>query len=1118
MNLCTDFASAVATFAIAILAPSTIAQTLRVDLATNRVAQGSSPGAAVTIGTVAYFTADDGIHGRELWRGDGSPSGTWLVADLLAGSGSSQPERLTVLGSTLLFTASDLNNGEELWRSDGTAAGTYLVADLTPGVASTSFWGVATSFTVLGGAILFAASDGVTNVELWRSDGTLGGTTLVKDIMSGPNGSYPAEITVMNGVAYFAASADTSGSELWRTNGTSAGTTLVADIASGSASSSPRFLLPWNGRLWFTANGTGGNELWGTDGTGAGTARVADIHPSGSASPATLIAAPQGLFFVADDGVHGRELWRSDGSAAGTTLVVDLSPGTRSSFAFVMTAAVVGNTLAFVADDGVAGSELWKSDGTAAGTVLLRDILPGATSSSPYGLIRSGTRLFFSAHDAVAGRELWVSDLSSAGTRLVADLAPGSESGAILGGTWHPAVDGSLWFAARDGTSASARGTELWRSDGTAAGTRLVADLNTTAPRAGSSIASGYREGPIVVNGAALFVADDGSGRHLWRSDGSAAGTYRLPESLGGPRIPSPRFLTRSGTRVFWIANAPSSGFELRVHDVITGATNLVRTFVPASSTEPRSLCAYQNALYFLADDGTSGAELWTSDGTTAGTRLVKDIRPGSTGSQPLEITAGVGQILFNADDGTGYGRRLWRSDGTSTGTVAVSGSAGETVQWPGGFLTWNGATYFSASVAGNPTRDVWVTNGISAGTRRISNLPSSTRGVGPLAATDVALFFAADDGVSGSELWHHHAGIALAQRVVDLDPRAGRGSTPSGLTPIGDRSYFRANDGISGYELWRVDGTSRAAPLVADVFPGPSSGVPENPAVGGGRLVFAGEDGTSGRELWTSDGTAAGTRRVFDLAYGRASSSPRAFFVLGNALFFAADDGVAGHELFDASLDRFGTGAATAVFGTGCPGTDGLIPTIEPTGMPTLGNAAFAITTWDVLPGLYRDVKERVHAHLRRARGSLQQLRRHPVAVGGHPRHAARLRGLRDADPDGPRAHRRRALCSVHDRRSRRRVAGRRGVLARAVAATRTVNPATHRRRAATRRTSTSVTAPPRITAPITANSIWLGISSIRLFALRSTCITVVPSSTPAMLASPPRRAQPPSTAPAMA
>jgi ELWxxDGT repeat protein len=90
----------------------------------------SFPGSFADVGGIALFPADDGTHGIELWRSDGSADGTKLVRDIYPGISSSDPQHLASVGGTLFFAADDGNQGLELWRSDGTASGTKLVRDI----------------------------------------------------------------------------------------------------------------------------------------------------------------------------------------------------------------------------------------------------------------------------------------------------------------------------------------------------------------------------------------------------------------------------------------------------------------------------------------------------------------------------------------------------------------------------------------------------------------------------------------------------------------------------------------------------------------------------------------------------------------------------------------------------------------------------------------------------------------------------------------------------------------------------------------------------------------------------------------------------------------------------
>ena len=99
----------------------------------NLGAADSSPGELTNVNGMLFFTADDGVNGRELWKSDGTAAGTVLVEDIRLGAGnSSLPSQLTNVNGVLFFTADDGVNGRELWKSDGTAAGTVLVKDISP--------------------------------------------------------------------------------------------------------------------------------------------------------------------------------------------------------------------------------------------------------------------------------------------------------------------------------------------------------------------------------------------------------------------------------------------------------------------------------------------------------------------------------------------------------------------------------------------------------------------------------------------------------------------------------------------------------------------------------------------------------------------------------------------------------------------------------------------------------------------------------------------------------------------------------------------------------------------------------------------------------------------------
>src|SRR5262245_10634033 len=280
---------------------------------------------------------------------------------------------------------------------------------------------------------------------------------------------------------------------------------LVRDINAVPVptSSNPGSLVQIGATTFFLA-GTPqtGRELWKSDGTEAGTVLVKDIGPGSQGSGANRLVEVNGtLFFGASDGVTGFELWKSDGTEAGTLRVKDIRPGSGSSLPSSLPLLDVNGTLFFAADDGVRGIELWRSDGTEAGTLPVKDIRPGAGGSFPCLRFHEDDSFFTACDNLHADDE---------------DSQSHEQFYVLL------AVNGTLFFAADDGVT----GVELWKSDGTEAGTLPVKEIQASR---GSPFDPELGFSQVGVNGTLFFAADDGvTGRELWKSDGTQAGTLRV--------------------------------------------------------------------------------------------------------------------------------------------------------------------------------------------------------------------------------------------------------------------------------------------------------------------------------------------------------------------------------------------------------------------------------------------------------------------------------------------------------------------------------------------------------------------------------------------------------------
>jgi ELWxxDGT repeat protein len=347
--------------------------------------------------------------------------------------------------------------------------------------------------------------------------------------------------------------------------------------------------------------------------------------------PATaMTVVGNAAYFVTGPSAE-RVLWRTDGTPSGTGPVHDLLRVDGDSIAVLDgTLFVIGR----IGGDGLA-TGLIRSDGTAAGTVRI-NALPQAPT--PANLTASGSKLFFTVPIVSGPSQLWTSDGTAAGTVKVLDLADPPEK--LVGTTAR------LFFITRGpGTWRS-----LWSSDGTAGGTVHLEwlgqiDAGVVALEDGVY----YR----VFNG----IAGPSFNYHLKKSNGTADGTIVVKENVGAGSI------TVVGSRVFFVNS--SSGRALWTSDgTETGTVHVADVNASGAWYSLSLLGAIAGHLYFTDDDGVHGTELWVSDGTAAGTRIVHDVNPGaapSHGGRPVRLNSSTigDRLVFFADDGV-HGTEPW--------------------------------------------------------------------------------------------------------------------------------------------------------------------------------------------------------------------------------------------------------------------------------------------------------------------------------------------------------------------------------------------------------------------------------------------------------------------------
>jgi ELWxxDGT repeat protein len=828
------------------------------------------------------------------------------------------------LGSRALFWAvppgASFDAPQSLWASDGTLAGTTSLGSFVipyDPVSGRRFLGR------IGRVGLFFAITGYGTPEqrwaLWRSDGTAPGTfplALSRPRFDAEDGS----MTVAGGRGYLSLCTAEDGCEPWTTDGSRAGTRRLRDLTPGGYGSNPRQMTLFAGQVYFFAQDPEGVGLWRTDGSTRGTVRVAGFPPG--FTPQGLRPAGDRLYFLEWSGARTL-VWTSDGTAEGTRRLSPFAPGPHGPSARWLLAAL-GDLLLFSVDDPRSGGQLWRSDGSDSGTYPLAAAPQKEQGFSALGIL--GDRALF----ADAQGRLW----STRGTRgSTAPLfacrprCPVAVDRVDQGATLSPFA-GRLAFAGRD----AAGGIEPWITDGTAAGTRRLAD-SCPGP------CDGYAYFPSESRGSPFFYAGQG----LWASDGTPAGTARVPLGGGYPMQGFAAFCRIASGFLF--ATYGDRGVELWRSDGTAAGSAPFERLSDGASSSPSAFTPFGSGVLFSAcHDG--GTALWSSDGTTAGTRSFLEHQYCFAPNGGFQKVGDRAYFLF-ADPET-QNDQLWRTDGTPQGTRTLSSFPADDPRLVWSFAPFRGGLFFlragdygdhpqlwrydpasdSAAVfysseegrirvaavsgdrilftqeGGDSASSLWISDGTAAGTVRLQDFGYPWDG--PLVLDPVsfagATYFRLVDFYR-SEIWRTDgtaAGTRVAMPIADAPVQVERPQRP--LVLRGALLFFGLRPTGQDYELALVRTDGRAASAVVlkrfplgDLDPEHSL----QTAILGDTLYFVAPDPEHGLELWRSDGTAAGTTLVRDLAAGPAGARIEGLTVAAGRLFFAADDGIAGQELW---------------------------------------------------------------------------------------------------------------------------------------------------------------------------------------------------------------------------
>jgi ELWxxDGT repeat protein len=740
---------------------------------------GSYPDFLGSVDGVTFFAASSPTIGRELWRTDGTPEGTRLASDTCPGSCGAIFRALAAgtSGSQLFLAGFPYSN-------DTQANALFVAAGAAPEIVRLE--GAATGLTFpymassgatawLSGRLYFWGNgDGV--VRLLRTDAAGTGVELIHEFAQS---SGLSELRSLASSVLFWNRTPEGPNELWATDGTSAGTRLVTaldlDPVAPSASLGGRWVI-------FTAIAGGEVEVWSTDGTAAGTHPLT-AFPDPSAAVWEMKASSTSMFFFVQDYSAGQELWTSDGTVAGTRPV--------SSFGYHQPLggyrqfdqlAILGPDAYFLATDGLGSADLWKATSAPFSATAILDACPDASCLETAWLTRAGTRLFFLAEDAEHGREVWTSDGTAAGSRILEDACVGLCWGA---GSFLASNDQRFVYSVLNTTPFR---YEVFVAEFPWNGAQSLFDPLRSAPALDPIyFGNTVLDGPWI-----YFPAKDAQGAlEPWVSRGAPANTLQLADIVG------PLY-----------GDSRAHGFE-----------------------------AIDSRVAFLATDLDFVSRLWLTDGSTSGTRP-------STGAglQCYDPTAEVHALNGNFVhlDCDGNIEVVNPTTGVTTHVAAGAGC------FPGGAEVAGGA--LAALLGCNYPQDLWRSDGTAAGTSFRFSFPADFY-IGAFEPVGDRVVFVG----GGSPTYRLYS---LSPDFSTYSPLAPAGVVPGvSIKPTGEPLGFFTY----AEQLWRTDGTA-AGTFILDT---PARELlrlqaATRSAHGYDLLVLT---SLNTEEIWSTDGSLSGTQ-----------------------------------------------------------------------------------------------------------------------------------------------------------------------------------------------------------------------------------------------------------------
>nr|WP_271711531.1 T9SS type A sorting domain-containing protein [Marinigracilibium pacificum] len=483
--------------------------------------------------------------------------------------------------------------------------------------------------------------------------------------------------------------------------------------------------------------------------------------------------------------------------------------------------------------------------------------------------------MYFTANTEQFGNELWVSDGSSDGTRIVKDIYNGEISS---NPSMFSVLGENLIYAANDGLN----GREIWMTNLTDYKTELTIDIEKGSA---SSEPGKFK----IINGQLYFIANNGiDGKEPWVTNGEISSTYMLADLNSGENGSDPGNYVSFNQEVVFTAYTDDLGYEL--WSLTNGEiTQLTEITTVSMQDEISSLNVIDDKILFAITTPEYGRELWVYNGLNESYSILVDINPGIESSFPDEFILYDGKYYFLAEDGI-HGRELWVTDGTINGTYLLKDLNNRNSSSNIQFLEANDSLlYFAAE------NTLWRSDGTSDGTQIVWDEllnPNNLKGKAN------ELFFVGYTNNTDVLLWKTNGSVEGTVPVADVDP-VSEYAFIENLHTSGDNLYFNADNGQSGMELWVSDGTSQGTYLIKDIWEGTSSSFPGDYINHNELVYFKANDGVNGNNIWTVENSTLNVQ-IQELFDGEVI---QLIGVLNDELIFVGNDDSRGSELWKYSL-----------------------------------------------------------------------------------------------------------------------------------------------------------------------------------------------------------------------